>query len=609
MSKLVGGISHYLPESLDYRLMKKSIVKGKRRTVKLLPSANANNFSYSGNRIIEFNLPSVGFLDTHNTTLIFDGIQLNGDGTSYFNNFIESTINRVQIMLGDGSETVELLQDYNIGACSKYKFMPTINYSTVLQQQAGYSNDVNQRIQWANNGQTYSVNMINCGIMQSAMQYLPLSIMAKMGGFSRAMQMQITLENPLNCMLSQSGSSPLNYSWSNVYLQMELLEFPEYEDQLINKISSGSMVLGIPYVSSDTWKNTITTNVVGDQTFQINEYKEYVTGMRNIFIGQNGPTVDYTNNFIQPLGLTDYQMILANQYYPTQPAEFNTNFLKNTAVQFNELLKYFNKTKDYVNGVLANYDSTTSSQIFTSGYFNTGSPQSFTTTTTAFPYFYPLILPTTLNNSPNPWLTVGTNMIPQVSGYYLVGFNGNIKAYQSGASVTNVSYGFEFLNDNTSGPVPNLDSLLYAPTLTTGTGPTAPTVNSNQASFSDVVFLTAGVPYSVGIVLSGATYSGGASLTLSTTNGNFYASLIQPASVPTQTTSFMIAQTFRIFYDCLSYMYDKETFLDGVDTTQNNQIVFRMTTNQTQSQPLNLISYVDYIGCIAIDKNGVSVIR
>ena len=54
----ISVIEQILPNCIDYNQIKKSVVNGTRRTVRLNPANEVNNFSYANNRIIKF------FMDT-----------------------------------------------------------------------------------------------------------------------------------------------------------------------------------------------------------------------------------------------------------------------------------------------------------------------------------------------------------------------------------------------------------------------------------------------------------------------------------------------------------------------------------------------------------------
>ena len=74
--------------------------------------------------------------------------------------------------------------------------------------------------------------------------------------------------------------------------------------------------------------------------------------------------------------------------------------------------------------------------------------------------------------------------------------------------------------------------------------------------------------------------------------------------------SYVIGTTFKTWYDNESYMREQlEYFLDGMDTTTTNQIVFRFGKTASDSTPLNLYQFLDYVGALVIDNKGVSIVK
>ena len=445
MSKFVSGIESVLPKSLDYKQMKKSIQRGTRKTVKLFPSSSVSSWSYNGNRVIKFDLPAQGgFLDLKNTVLCFEAFR--GSGTTAnqiaFNNNIESIINKLEIKTGDGIGSVEVLTDYNLNTVSNSFYKNSHNYQTSIgYYQQGLSTDWAIRNTWCDqivpNPKGYCINLSGSGVMNSTLQYLPLSLLS-MGGYSRSLVIEITLENPTNCMVTQTNNANVkNYEVQNAFMQLELIDCPDFEKELTKKVMSGNMVIGIPYVSQDHWVNTLTANRQGEITFQMNSYNELAQGFRTIFKrGGQGTQIDFTNEYIRPTGIQYYQINVGNKFYPTQKVDINGN--NSNAIQLNELLKYYNKVKK-------------------------------------------------------------------------------------------TDTGFSEEHSNSTG---SLDD------------------------------------------------------------------------------SYIIATTFKTWYDSEQWMIDQhEYFLDGIDCSQNNQIVFRMSKTGTDNNTYNLYQYLDYVGALTISKEGVSILK
>jgi len=353
MSK-IQGIESVLPKSLDYKQIKKSMIKGKRRTVQLLPDSSPEYWSYNNNNKITFSLPaSGGFLDMENTTICFEARGYLGTGSTpstnlYFNNHIESIINKVEWKTGNGVESVELLQNYNLNAISKYKFETNDNYDPVAIIQQGVGS-VLQRTTNTSEVHGYSVNLMGSGIMHSTMQYLPLSLLAQ-DGYSRSLILELTLENPDYCMARPNTIETKGYRVYNMFMQMELIECPEYEKELKEKVKNGSMVFGIPYMSQLSFTNNIPVNRTGQITFQTNVYNNIVQGFRTLFKASSTNTTleEYTDLYTKPTGINNYQLMVGDGLYPVKPLIITDT---NNANWFNELLKYYNKCKNQLKGV------------------------------------------------------------------------------------------------------------------------------------------------------------------------------------------------------------------------------------------------------------------
>ena len=80
MSKL-QGIESILPKSLDYKQMKKSMVRGTRKTMKLLPDSAPEYWAYDNNNKITFSIPEKYASQVKkNTTIAF---KVSGSDQSY----------------------------------------------------------------------------------------------------------------------------------------------------------------------------------------------------------------------------------------------------------------------------------------------------------------------------------------------------------------------------------------------------------------------------------------------------------------------------------------------------------------------------------------------
>lgn len=422
----ISGIEAIVPNSIDYKMIKKSLIKGTRRTVRLNPANEVNNFNYNSNRIIKFNIPANTFLDLQNTNFQFIaqgssslsnqvisftasltlGLVLNvtavTSGTLYvgmtvtgasvlpgttivsfgtgsggigtyntslgatvaseamtgntaqiaFNNHIECIVNRLEIFAGDGNTQIESLHQYNINSASKVKYMYSDNYAANIGHvNEGYFTGVNSlaiRQSQCQVQQGYAVNFIASGIFQNDIKYLPLALMSGLAGYSRSMVIEITLENPLMCMVSTAPADVLNYSVSQAYMNLELIEMPELEMKLMNDVRNG-MVMAIPYLTTDLWTNQVNTS--GETVVSWAEYKEYLQTIRTIFSPPKvNNTTSFTYDWMRP-DINNYQYKVKDTWYPTLPIQMTLQAGQDSnATQYTELLKVFDMMKKYQHG-------------------------------------------------------------------------------------------------------------------------------------------------------------------------------------------------------------------------------------------------------------------
>lgn len=613
MPKFVSGIEEILPKSLNYKELKKSLIKGQRKTVKLFPSSDVNSFSYNGNRIIQFNIPAKGFWDTKNTVICFEAFAQSPNGSSTsnlaFNNHIESVINKIQWKTGDGISSVENLTDYNVNLMSKFKYETSPNYgNSIAQIQEGYSDDVKLRNTWCNQGlpnpKGYTINLKGSGVMNSTLQYLPLSLLA-MGGYSRALTLEITLEMPERCMIDIESSGQMKgYVLQNVFMQLEMIESTEYEKLLIQKVMNGELVIAIPYQTQDHWVNTIQPAQQGEITFQMNSYNEVVQGFRTVFINGASENVDFTNTFYRPLGIKNYQINIGNQYYPVQQVDLNG--INSNAIQYNELLKYFNKLKDGKDGVLySTLSSILSIRSISPVVGNDITSLTYSNQVLPIAIDIPMTITTTNLGS---WDIDNTDTLftPSISGFYNINAVINYFEYSTDTDTTDVQVFFGVVEGTNI--VNNLRKY-----MTTKTVPVvlAADTDMKTITLSDTVYLTAGLYYSLESEIQTATLGnpGVSTYNLAISQASMSFTLVDTIISP-YPNNFLIAQTFKTWYDSTEYMEGQnEFFIDGIDMTTTNQLVFKMNKNLPDNNQLSVFHYIDFIASIIISKDGVQLIK
>lgn len=355
----ISGIKDMLVSSMDYKDIKKSLWGATRRTIKTQPDNQVKDFTYGSNRILKFSLPATGFLDVMNSPLCFEA-QYTGNGTNpSFNQGISAVINRLEIFTGDGRTQLELIQNYNLCDIADWKWMTDSGYATSISNvQAGYLS-IADRQAIATDVRGYAINLNSSGILGVPMvgKYLPMGLLSRIGGFSRSIVVEITLEAPDYCTSSTiTGIQANNYNITNPFFQLEILEMPEYENMLYDRIKNGE-TLAIPYLTHDLITSHLTANQQGEITFPMAEYREYMQGVKTIFKNNaNGknvvdatPGTDWTYNYQIPAGLQNYQYQIKDVMYPTLPLTIGPD---NFAAQFNEILKFFGKTKQLQRSVV-----------------------------------------------------------------------------------------------------------------------------------------------------------------------------------------------------------------------------------------------------------------
>jgi len=357
-----GAIEMKLMDAFDYRSMIMSNKKANRKTIKLYPDNQTQVYNgVSGNKI-KFNFPARGFLDNRNISLNFTARNTTTNTnpyTSSFNQWIESVINKVTITLGDGSSVCEKLEQYNINAVSKYKNEVSAQYASTLGTDLLGFGEYAERVTWGQQGRQYCVPLKSSGLFSGNLKYMPLGVLS-MAGFNKSLVVEIELEQPQNCMVKSNVANlgNLSYEISNIYMQLELLEAPAYEDELMNAVKNGKTV-ALPYVTSNYWNFNIAQNQSGNMTFPILQYNQFVHNVRTIFTLPHTDITEYTNHFFRPANIQEYQYQINSKYWPNQAVELTANSNANADL---EKYKCFNKLKDYENGSLISSSSTVPDQ-------------------------------------------------------------------------------------------------------------------------------------------------------------------------------------------------------------------------------------------------------
>lgn len=602
----LNGIENLLVDSLDYKTIKRSLLKGVRKTVKLVP---ASNNVFQNRQKIHFDIPALGFLDTMNSKLIFNVKNSSNTTTIRFNNFIECIFNRVNFCLGDGSSVIEDIKQYNVKASGKYKYMVSQDYADSIGMiQQGYTLNDTVATSWAQSGKQYAVPLISSGVMNGNLKYIPLGIMAKQGGYSRSMTLDLWTEDPALCMtLTGSGGTNKSYTITDMYYQLEIIECPEFEEALLTKINANELVLTLPFTSCNTDSNQISANQQGQITQYIPSHdNEYLTGVNTVFLPPYNPSVQYTYNFAKPADLQGYQYLLKDRWFPVQQLDMSTIevdpgvYEVSAAAQMNELFKYFGKNnRSFDKSCISNFFTTSPSLLVAvGGNFAVTDGQDievdFTANTPAVNQDYTI--------------TASTITVP-VSGYYRINASCIINNFSDDATSTNITSTLKFCI-NSTGSIVNLNSRVISikDAVTNLTG----VKNNSELSLNFVALLSSDIEYSLNLVCAGSNAHANISVITPSITMSIVSQDVTVQADTTQSTNFMLAQTFKTFYDNIDFLDSAGEFmLDGLNMSKDSTpLTFKMSVGSTPSTiPFNTFHFTDYIGAITIDANAVNVVK
>lgn len=590
MSKTISGIEQIKPNSLDYKTIKTALQSNnsRRYTNRLTPSTNTTVFR-PGQKI-EWNLPTSGFLDVKNTSLMFTGKSTGGGINTCFNNFIECIINKLEWNLGDSSSKVEFIQQYNLHASSLCKFGISQDYgNTIASVQQGLTDSLNTRLAWAQDGHRYAVNLIGSGVMNNNLKYLPLGLLAKIGGFSRALQLVITLESAEQCMINTDGGNDArSYEISEPIFQMDIIECPEYEAELMRQIMSGSMVLGIPINTSRNWSRQIPANLSNNVDFNFLEYKQFLTGVRTIFKNgvPNSTKEEFTWDFMKP-DIKEYYWVVKNMTYPNERVRMSS--VTGFSESINELLKYFNKMRTYDKSILYGLQTRNPENPSDVAIFRSTNPI-LSTNITPFNVDF--------TNIKGDWdNTTSDELIPNDIGSYKVSIV--LDSVQSNTDIinSNASFIIEFIDAANI----IISSLLVPVNILAPSGQIGLT-----HTLSFIADLDFNVYYSVRITQLNSN------IDLTILNIEFTAFLIDNIQSELQTldSNFLIANTFKTWFDNEDNLtMNGEFLLDGLNTINNNQLTLFLELASGNSQSLGLNVFTDFIRVLTIDNKTVQIIE
>lgn len=597
------GIEKVLFPAFDYKAIKESIVTDATRIqYKLNP--DVQQATYNPGTIIKFDLPAHDFLDLKNTTFNFNAKAVGTSSQVCFNPFIECIIYKLTIYLGNGSDVVEQLLNYQLDASSTFKFGTSLNYGTTIGRELqGYLKSVD-RIDLAVNedenfnaqGTRYVVNFLASGLFNgSNLRYLPMGPLAQINGYNRSLHIEIELSQPQFCMQDFAANpqpSGKNYVLSEVYMNLEIVKAPSYESKLISEIQNGR-VIAIPLISTDVEPNEISNGRASNITFPIFKQRQWVTGVKSLFIPPySNPATAFTWDWGRPENLQNYQYQVAAKLWPPEPVKISG--LDNDANRFGELMKYFNKLKDYKNGTLVSEDFEFSdSPNATEILCDTITPNPTTITDTAVH-----MLNFTSPQVGHPYYLNTGSFTFQVanSGEYNINLRFGGQRDATGATTNAVlQYGlYDFTN---AAFIADCNSTETYDSTGAGDGP-----EEDLVIVFDGVLLESGFNYGFAVQFTSLGSGVNARFACDTAVCQVEA---DDNLVIYDVRDFCIGQTFKTFYDQDEYQFG-DYILDGISTMQSSMTTLNMDLGQTSTQ-FSVYQFINYMKMIIIDKDGVKV--
>ena len=542
-----------------------------------------------------------------------------------FNPLIECVINKLSIFLGNGSDIVEQILNYNQYASGTYKYRTSLNYAdTIGNEIHGYS-ITSDRIAEANSptGTNYAVPLIGSGLFGGLnLRYLPMGLLAGINGYSRSLRIEITLEDPNVCMQNFSSVTSAgafigtrNYVLNDVYLNLEIIKAPQYELHLMNEVKNGKTI-HLPLVTCDQDVSFINNLRTGNVNFPMLKQRQWVQGVRTMFLGQNtDPQFPFTWEWSQPENILTYQYQIMNKWYPPEPVKLSSD---NIGYQVTELLKYFNKLKEYYNGTLVTAE-------------NIGSAEQLDIELTYQNLTFGVNpLPIIINgisfnnftfNTLSPAIRDPTNLLWMTSNGGLA----NPDRFNIKFNNIDVNYNFDFvLQFRSQNPaLAVVGASLQIGLWDAGANAFVPSLNTvlnvdlpvGYADFVDIPVTISGSTNTLQTLIAGvhgdyefrAQTFGDNNLQTRIDYGRVELSgNLEDMSDP-QIVNFLLGQTMKVFYDQDQYALG-EYIVDGVSTMQNSAIQLNLNIG-AGGQSLSVLNYIDYLEVIMIDNTGISVIR
>ena len=505
----ISGIDAILPSSIDYKMIKKSLIKGTRRTVRLNPANEVNNFNYNSNRIIKFNIPTNGFLDLQNTTFQFiaQGSSLLS-GTNSFTASITTTVLTVSAITSGGLFVGQVITGAGVPA------------NTIISSFG------------TGNGGIGTYNLSTTSTVASE----------AMTGTSAL----INFNNHIECLINR-----LEIFAGDGNTQIESLH--QYN---INSASKVKYMLGDSYVrnAGHVMEGYFTTgNFRGFLQAQCQTLQGY--GVNFIASGIFQNDIKYLPLALMS-GLAGYSRSMVIEVTLENP------FLCMQSTAANDIMSY-SVSQAYMNLELIEMTALEMKLI----------DQVKNGMVMAIPY-------QTADLWTNQVLTMGETVVSWAE------YKEYLQSIRTIFTPPKVDARTSFTYDWTR-----------------------PDINNYQYKVKDTMYPTLPVQMTLqaGQDSNATQY---VELLKVFDMVKKYQSGNQVDQTTSATTDFMIAQTFQTFYNDKCYMTNAgEYWLDGLDTSDASQVVFRMYLNSAPASSVSVYSFFDFIGALVFDSSKMNVIK
>lgn len=349
-----------------------------------------NGATFTPSSVVQFDLVQRGYLVPESLYIRYRNT-ITGGTAGAATNFIRGTpvysfISRLETIVG--SQVVESIQNYNqlsnmlvnckMNYAQKVGLASSFGYTTADATLANQVDFGLSRTNLANGGNLLGATAaaplnlsyaapLGC-ILSNADKLVPLKYMP-------AVRIQLTLETLANAIQSPAGANAIaNFSWSNVELCYDIIEFSPFVDQAISS-RAGSMltIKSQSYLSSGV---TLAGASVGTLEFLFNQRLASIKSLFSILAGTVATV--HLNTIFDSADVTgtaggDYQFFIAGSPFPPRPL----STVQNRSGILMELSAAFGPAHDLL----------TSNFSIAPTEFNTGNTT--TTTQTAMGKFYP----------------------------------------------------------------------------------------------------------------------------------------------------------------------------------------------------------------------------